>query len=99
MASERKSDKTAFKEFPTSVVDYMTMNEHPDSVFHSLSCRLAVEYGVDRNVINNDILHGTQTTTYQVLPGNIKPFSAYSAELATSFRSQMATPFHGFWPP
>lgn len=64
-----------FKEFKTSITDYMTPNSHPDSPFHNLHCRLAVAYAINRPVINKDVLHGLQNSTYQVLPGNIPGFT------------------------
>lgn len=73
LSSERHSSQ--FRAFRTSVVDYMTANEHPDSPFHNLHCRLAVAYAIDRNSINEDVLHGLQLSTYQVLPPNLLGYS------------------------
>lgn len=73
ISAEKHSSQ--FRKFPTSVTDYMTPNQAPDSLFHNLHCRLAVDYAINRNAINNKILHGAQKSTYQVLPGNIAGFS------------------------
>lgn len=62
--------------FATSAVDYMTPNEHKDSLFRNKSCRLAVAYAVNRNAINKGILYGTQTSTYQILPKNIAGYNS-----------------------
>jgi len=67
--------KTGFSKFASSVVDYMTPNEHPDSAFQSLHCRLALAYAINRNTVNNKILRGTQTSTYQILPENIPGYT------------------------
>lgn len=73
LSSNRHSSQ--FKSFKTSVVDYMTLNEHPDSPFHNLHCRLAVAYAINRTAINNQVLHGLQLSTYQVLPQNLLGYS------------------------
>jgi ABC-type transport system substrate-binding protein len=67
--------KKGFYDFPTSVTDYMTPNEHASSPFHNVHCRLAVAYSINRDAINKQILHGTQVSTYQVLPENLLGFS------------------------
>lgn len=74
VSHEIKTDPQFFM-FPTSIVDYMTPNSHPDSPFHDVHCRLAIAYGINRNAIDKSILHKTATPTYQVLPQNITGYS------------------------
>ena len=59
--------KTGFYQYPTSIVDYITPNEKA-APFNNVHCRLAVAYAIDRDAINKDILHGTQQSTYAVVP-------------------------------
>jgi len=66
--------KPGFFDFPTSITDYMTPNEHADSQFKNVHCRLAIAYAINRNAIDKQVLRGTQVATYQVLPQNLKGF-------------------------
>jgi ABC-type oligopeptide transport system substrate-binding subunit len=59
--------KPGYYEYPASAVEYLT----PDlttAPFDNVHCRLALAYAIDRNTINNKILHGAQKTTYAVVP-------------------------------
>lgn len=59
--------KAGFIEFPTSEVDYITPNEST-APFNNVHCRLALAYSINRDAINNSILHGSQSSTYAVVP-------------------------------
>jgi ABC-type oligopeptide transport system substrate-binding subunit len=59
--------KPGFIQFPTSVVDYITPNQSVPP-FNNIHCRLALAYAIDRDAINNSILHGSQSSTYSVVP-------------------------------
>jgi len=53
--------------FPISNVSYLV----PDATrapFNNVHCRLAVAYAIDRTTLNNKVLHGTQTSLYDVVP-------------------------------
>jgi ABC-type oligopeptide transport system substrate-binding subunit len=54
-------------EYPASAVEYITLDESTPP-FNNVHCRLAVAYAIDRDTINNKILHGAQKTTYTVVP-------------------------------
>jgi oligopeptide transport system substrate-binding protein len=53
--------------YPTSVTDYITPNE-ASPPFNNVHCRLALAYAIDRNAIDNEILHKTEAPIYDVVP-------------------------------
>lgn len=59
--------KPGFYQYPTSVVDYITPNERV-APFNNVHCRLALAYSINRNAIDNLILHRSQSPTYAVVP-------------------------------
>lgn len=67
-ADIKKEQKSpGFMHFRTSAVYYLT----PDSTnppFNNEHCRLAVAYALDRDTINNKVLHGIQSSIYDVVP-------------------------------
>lgn len=52
---------------PTSAIFYLTPNVK-SAPFSDKNCRLAVSYGIDRNTIDNKVLHGANTPAYTVVP-------------------------------
>lgn len=59
--------------FPTSIVTYLT----PDTrsvPFSNVHCRLAAAYGIDRETIANDVLHGSTRAFYGVVPEGMLGF-------------------------
>ncbi|GEM_PF-1719555 len=104
LSAESKSSQ--FRHFKTSVTDYMTANQHSDSVFHNVHCRLAVAYAINRVAINAKVLHHSQLSTYQVLPANLTPtFSkkyytpkksakAYGSEKWTKYDKAHGIPYY-----
>jgi len=65
--------KPDFLAYPSSQVDYITpdVKEKP---FNNLHCRLAVSYAINRDAINKQILHGAQTSYYDVVPKGMLGF-------------------------
>lgn len=59
--------KPGFLTYPTSVTDYITPNEKVPP-FNNLHCRLALSYAINRDAINNSILHHSQMSYYDVVP-------------------------------
>lgn len=53
--------------FPTSIVTYLTPNTM-SVPFSNVHCRLAAAYGIDRETIANDVLHGSTRAFYGVVP-------------------------------
>ncbi len=67
--------KAGFMQFPTSVVDYITPNETA-APFNNVHCRLALAYAINRDAINTSILHGSQSSTYAVVPKGMMGYYA-----------------------
>lgn len=59
--------------FPTSIVTYLTPNTKA-APFSNVHCRLAAAYGIDRQAIANDILHGASRALYDVVPEGMLGF-------------------------
>jgi oligopeptide transport system substrate-binding protein len=65
--------KAGFLSYPSSQVDYIT----PDvktAPFNNIHCRLAVSYAINRDAINKEVLHGAQTSYYDVVPKGMLGF-------------------------
>lgn len=63
----REQHTRGLMRFPTSNVSYLV----PDvttAPFNNVHCRLAVAYAIDRETLNKKVLHGTQTSLYDVVP-------------------------------
>jgi ABC-type oligopeptide transport system substrate-binding subunit len=61
------SNRPGFYKYPFSLTDYITPNEAAPP-FNNVHCRLAVAYAIDRDSINNKVLHGAQQSYYDVVP-------------------------------
>lgn len=59
--------------FPTSIVTYLTPNTKA-APFSNVHCRLAAAYGINREVIAKDILHGSTRAFYGVVPQGMLGF-------------------------
>jgi peptide/nickel transport system substrate-binding protein/oligopeptide transport system substrate-binding protein len=59
--------------FPTSIVTYLTPNTKT-APFSNPHCRLAAAYGIDRDTIAKDILHGSTRPFYGVVPEGMLGF-------------------------
>jgi oligopeptide transport system substrate-binding protein len=59
--------------FPTSIVTYLTPNTKA-APFSNVHCRLAAAYGINRDAIANDILHGSTRAFYGVVPQGMLGF-------------------------
>lgn len=59
--------------FPTSIVTYLTPNTR-SAPFSNVHCRLAAAYGIDRQTIANDVLHGASRALYDVVPEGMLGF-------------------------
>ncbi len=51
-------------------IDYITYNS-AEAPFNNKNMRLAMSYAINRDRINNGVLHGTQTTIYSLVPKGI----------------------------
>lgn len=61
------SHRIGFYKYPFSLTDYITPNLAAPP-FNNVHCRLAVAYAIDRDSINNKVLHGSQQSYYDVVP-------------------------------
>jgi len=59
-----------FHAIPTLALDYISYN-FKASPFSNKNLRLAMSYAIDRDRINNEVLHGSQTSVYSVVPKGI----------------------------
>jgi oligopeptide transport system substrate-binding protein len=60
-------------DFPAPSIIYLLPNFQA-APFNNIHCRLAVSYAIDRDTLNNVVLHGTQRSIYSMVP---KPIQAW----------------------
>jgi len=84
--------KPDFHEIPILGIDYISFNFNK-APFSNKNLRLAMSYAIDRDTINNVVLHGGQTTIYSLVPKGIPGYDAagqgkvpyYNATLAKQY--------------
>jgi ABC-type transport system substrate-binding protein len=67
--------RPGFLQYPSSSVDYITPDVR-EAPFTNVHCRLAVAYAIDRDALNNKVLHGSQQSYYDVVPKGMFGFYA-----------------------
>ncbi len=67
--------KPDFHEIPILGIDYISFNFNK-APFSNKNLRLAMSYAIDRDTINNVVLHGGQTTIYSLVPKGIPGYDA-----------------------
>ncbi len=76
--------KPDFHQVPQLAIDYITLNEGPNTACKPVSCapindlhyRLAMLYAIDRTTINSKILHGAQVNLCGIVPQGIAGYGA-----------------------
>lgn len=72
LAARRQPD---FHSSPALAIDYIVYNVAKPP-FNNKAVRLATSYAINRALINNQVLHGSQTTIYSVVPQGIPGYDA-----------------------
>ncbi len=67
--------KPDFHEIPILGIDYISFNFNK-APFSNKNLRLAMSYAIDRDTINNVVLHGAQATIYSLVPKGIPGYDA-----------------------
>ncbi len=73
LASDRS--KPDFHAIPILGIDYISFNFNK-APFNNKNLRLAMSYAIDRDTINNQVLHGSQLTIYSLVPKGIPGYDA-----------------------
>lgn len=73
-----KGKSKQYLEFATSIVRYLTPNT-TTAPFSDVHCRLAVQYGLDRETIVKTILHNATHTYYGVVPKGFLGYVNYKS--------------------
>lgn len=60
---------------PQLAIDYISYN-FAKPPFNNKDLRLATSYAIDRDLINNQVLHGAQKTIYSIIPQGIDGYDA-----------------------
>ncbi len=65
-------------------IDYITYNM-AEAPFNNKNMRLAMSYAINRDLINNDVLHGTQKTIFSVVPQGIPGYDESGKNYVPSY--------------
>jgi oligopeptide transport system substrate-binding protein len=73
-----------FHSSPILAIDYITYNM-AEAPFNNKNLRLAMSYAINRDLINNDVLHGFQKTIYSVVPQGIPGYDESGKNYVPSY--------------
>ncbi len=78
-----------FHTSPILSIDYISYNS-AKLPFSNKNMRLAMSYAIDRDTINNNVLHGTQKTIYSVVPQGILGYDESGKNYVPSYNPAKA---------